>query len=243
MTKRRLTNEETEARPLYVDALLLVLAGIVFLTLVKLGNWQMGRLHWKLGLIEQVETRAYGTPVAIPAADPLPEYLRVIASGEFRHDLSLRIKAVTDIGPGYWIMTPLLSQESAIWVNRGFAPTGYDPAELEQPLGTQDIVGLARLSRPDGTLLEQNDAEANRWFSADLPAMNSAVGLGAREKFFIDAERTSAPGIWPQGGLTIVEFRNNHLSYALTWYAMAALFLVAMIYVIHSRRKASQAPD
>ena len=104
-------------------------------------------------------------------------------------------------------------------------------------------MGLARLSRPDGTLLEQNDAEANRWFSADLQAMNSAVGLGARETFFVDAERTSAPGIWPQGGLTIVEFRNNHLSYALTWYAMAALFLVAMIYVIHSRWKASQAPD
>lgn len=243
MTKRPLTHEETEARPLWVDALLLILAGVVFVTMINLGNWQVRRLHRKLDLIEQVDTRAYGTPVAIPETDPVPEYLRVIAHGTFRHDLSLRIKAVTDIGPGYWIMTPLVARDSALWVNRGFAPNGYDPAALDRPVGRQEIIGLARLSRPDGTLLEKNDAAANRWFSPDIPAMNAAVGLEARGTFFIDAEQTSTSGVWPQGGLTIVEFRNNHLSYALTWYAMAALFLAAMIYVVYSRLKAPQAQD
>ena len=235
MTKRPMTHEETEARPLWVDALLLVLAGVVFVTMISLGNWQIRRLYWKLDLIEQVENRAYGAPVAIPETDPVPEYLRVTTRGEFRHDLSLRIKAVTDLGPGYWIMTPLVAEQNTLWINRGFAPTGYDPTALNRPIGPQVITALVRQSRPDGTLLEKNDPTAKRWFSPDIPAMNAAVGISARHSFYLDAAQSAAPGVWPQGGLTILDFRNNHLSYALTWYAMAVLFLAAMIYVVYSR--------
>ena len=55
--------------------------------------------------------------------------------------------------------------------------------------------------------------------------------------YFIDADHMEAEDAWPRGGLTQVKFRNSHLSYALTWYAMAALFLGAMIYVIRDRMR------
>ena len=30
------------------------------------------------------------------------------------------------------------------------------------------------------------------------------------------------PGGWPKGGQTVVAFRNQHLSYAITWFGLAA---------------------
>ena len=39
---------------------------------------------------------------------------------------------------------------------------------------------------------------------------------------FIDADATANPGGLPVGGLTVIAFRNSHLVYALTWFALAA---------------------
>jgi surfeit locus 1 family protein len=36
---------------------------------------------------------------------------------------------------------------------------------------------------------------------------------------------------WPQGGLTVIAFPNNHLSYLITWYVLALMVLAAAIYV------------
>tara|TARA_R110002049_G_scaffold132149_8_gene291084 strand:- start:408 stop:1046 length:639 start_codon:yes stop_codon:yes gene_type:complete len=206
-------------RPVWVDVTILVLAAVMFASMIALGNWQMRRLAWKLDLIESVESRAYGDPVPAPQG-AAPEYLRVFARGTFAHDQSLRIKAVTDLGPGYWIMTPLAGDDRTVWVNRGFVPNGLD--------------------QPGGTLLESNQPETGRWVSADLTEMSRAAGLeNAQTAYFIDAEASDADRSWPRGGLTRLTFRNTHLVYALTWYAMAALFLVAMGYVVRGRFKAT----
>ena len=96
------------------------------------------------------------------------------------------------------------------------------------------MTGLVRLDQPGGTLLERNQPDTGRWVSADLSEMSRAAGLRqAQTAYFIDSEATGAD--WPRGGLTRLTFRNTHLVYALTWYAMAALFFVAMGYVIRGR--------
>ncbi len=223
----------TTRRPVWVDVTILLLAGVMFVSMIALGNWQMRRLAWKLDLIESVQTRAYGDPVPAPP-DAAPEYLRVVATGTFAHDQSLRIKAVTEIGPGYWIMTPLLTDGMAIWINRGFVPNTVEQDAWARPQGPQRVTGLVRLDQPGGTLLERNQPDTGRWVSADLSEMSHTAGLQhAQTAYFIDAEATGAD--WPRGGLTRLTFRNTHLAYALTWYAMAALFFVAMGYVIRGR--------
>lgn len=220
-------------RPVWVDATILLLAGVMFVSMIALGNWQMRRLAWKLDLIESVQTRAFGDPVPAPQ-DAAPEYLRVFATGSFAHDQSLRIKAVTEIGPGYWIMTPLVTDGMVIWINRGFVPNTLEQGAWERPKGQQRVTGLVRLDQPGGTLLERNQPDTGRWVSADLSEMSRAAGLtNAQTAYFIDSEATGAD--WPRGGLTRLTFRNTHLVYALTWYAMAALFFVAMGYVIRGR--------
>jgi len=56
------------------------------------------------------------------------------------------------------------------------------------------------------------------------------------EPYFIDADATPNMGGLPIGGLTVVTFRNSHLVYALTWYALAIMSAGAGYLVL--RRKA-----
>ena len=59
-------------------------------------------------------------------------------------------------------------------------------------------------------------------------AIARARALGRVAPFFIDADAEPNPGGYPIGGLTVVTFRNAHLIYALTWFALAALSLAGL---------------
>lgn len=55
--------------------------------------------------------------------------------------------------------------------------------------------------------------------------------------FFIDADAAANPGGLPVGGLTVVSFRNSHLSYALTWFGLAiGLAFAAAVALRHRPR-------
>lgn len=206
----------------------------------------MRRLEWKLELIEKVESRAFEEAQTLPLGPvdaSTHAYMRVYATGEFRHDLTQEVKAVTELGGGHWKMAPLVMEHGAVWINRGFIPLGRDAIVVEEPKGQLRVEGLLRISEPDGTLLEKNDPASERWVSRDVPVMSQHVGLANAKPYFIDADHATGPTSWPRGGLTKVDFRNSHLSYALTWYAMALLFFGAMAYVIYDRLKGSKATD
>lgn len=238
-----MNTEKDNKRPLWVDVIILTLAGAAFLAMILLGNWQVKRLAWKLDLIERVEASAYGDPVSAKPDEVMPEYLRVKTSGAFLHEKSLTVKALTDLGAGAWVLTPLQTADAVFWVNRGFVPSGLSPDEWTNPVGSVEIVGLARPSVPEGTALEKNDASANRWVSVDLDAMDAAFDVDSAP-YFIAMEHFGEPTTWPRGGLTKLEFRNSHLSYALTWYGMALLFFAAMAFVIWDRVKSRRtSPD
>ena len=52
---------------------------------------------------------------------------------------------------------------------------------------------------------------------------------------------TAGAEVAPVGGLTVISFHNNHLVYALTWYAMALMAAGACFLVVREGRK--QAKD
>ena len=57
--------------------------------------------------------------------------------------------------------------------------------------------------------------------------------------FFIEAERSDIPGGWPQGGQTRIDLPNNHLQYAITWFALAFCLVVIYVIYVRSRLKAA----
>ena len=168
------------------------------------------------------------------------EYRRVTATGLFRHDKSVLVQAVTERGAGFWVLTPMvLPDETTVLVNRGFVPADRrDPAARlasELAAGPVTVTGLLRISEPGGGFLRANDPQSDRWFSRDVAAIASAKGLADVAPYFIDADATPNPGGLPIGGLTVVAFRNTHLVYALTWYALAAMSAAAAFFVRRSR--------
>lgn len=177
---------------------------------LALGVWQVQRLGWKVQLIAAVEARLAAAPIA--PAEGLPEYTRVTVTGRYDGP-DLLVKAVTEQGPGFWVMTPFQTEGLSLWINRGFVPEGVTPPA---PSETQ-VTGLVRATQPGGGFLRKNDPP--RWFSRDLAAMDAATGRRTAD-WFLDAQ-TGGP--LPVPGLTVVAFPNHHLQYALTWFAMAAL--------------------
>jgi surfeit locus 1 family protein len=238
--------EETGSSPRarrMLTAFLLFLA-VIFLAL---GTWQVQRLFWKLDLIERVDARIHAEPVPTPpraewdtVSAERDEYRRVSVTGLFRHDKTVLVQAVTERGAGFWVLTPLiLADDTAVLINRGFVRADRrDPAARvasELAAGPVGIIGLLRISEPGGAFLRSNDPANDRWFSRDVAAIAAAKGLADVAPYFIDADATPNLGGLPVGGLTVVTFRNTHLVYALTWYALAAMSAVAASFV-HRRR-------
>jgi len=209
-----------------------------------LGVWQLDRLAWKLDLIERVNARVHAAPVAPPAPGAAVtrqdhEYMRVAATGVLLNDRETLVQAVTDLGPGWWVITPLQTASGVILINRGFVPTERrDPATRQAPDGPMTVTGLLRMTEPHGGFLRANDPAAGRWYSRDVAAIAAARQLTAAAPYFIDADATPNPGGYPAGGLTVIAFRNSHLVYALTWFALSALSLFGLAVLWRLGRKA-----
>lgn len=212
----------------------LLVAGLV-VVLTGLGIWQVQRLGWKTDLIERVETRLASAasdapgPSVWPALDQkADEYTRVTVTGEYLPGSDALVMAVTEHGGGYWVMSPLRTSDGWIlWINRGFVPQDHStPADRPLPGGEQQISGLLRMSQPGGAFLRSNDPAGDRWYSRDVAALSASRGIDEAAPYFIDAARGNRDAL-PIGGLTVVTFRNAHLSYAITWFALAVGLAVA----------------
>lgn len=225
----------------------MVLVGCVF-GITALGVWQVERRTWKLALIERVEARIHAAPGPIPLVESWPAinasddaYRRVRVTGHFLHERETRVKAVTDIGSGFWVVTPLRTQAGfTVLVNRGFVPgERRDPATRREgnPEGDVTVTGLLRMTEPGGAFLRTNDPAAGRWYSRDVGAIAAAHDLQHVAPFFIDADAAANPGGYPIGGLTVVRFQNNHLIYALTWFALAFMLCGWLFIAARERRR------
>jgi surfeit locus 1 family protein len=199
-----------------------------------LGAWQLQRLGWKLDLIARVHARVHAAPAPPPGPQDWSrvsahanEYRRVRVAGVLQNDRETLVQAVTDLGPGYWVMTPLrtaLGEE--ILINRGFVPPERAPAATRSPglpAAPVTITGLLRISEPHGGFLRANQPSLGRWYSRDVAAIARARGQTEVAPYFIDADATPNPGGWPRGGLTVIHFHNSHLAYALVWFTLAGM--------------------
>ncbi|CAL4869250.1 hypothetical protein MMA231_03541 (plasmid) [Asticcacaulis sp. MM231] len=235
-------------RRLLFNALFL-LAIAVFLTL---GVWQVQRLVWKTNLIAEVDARVHAPVVSIaPTEWPQltkknDEYRHVTLAGQFLNDKEAQVYALSELGAGYWVMTPLKADDGTIvYINRGFVPTDHQaPAtRLEgQVRGQVTVTGLLRMSENKGWLLSQaNDPASDRWYRRDVLELANGRRLGTVAPYFIDADATPNPGGWPKGGMTVIKFPNSHLVYALTWFSLAAMLAGGMVWLRWFRKPDAEA--
>lgn len=218
------------------------------LVCLGLGGWQLYRLQWKTALIERVNARVHAPAQPAPSREDWPglivdnaEYRRVRLEGTLQHQHTSFVQAVTRLGAGFWVMTPLtLADGSTVFINRGFVPK-REAASAPTPQAAE-ITGLLRFSEPGGGFLRQNDPQAERWYSRDITALAQARGLQNVAPYFIDAQANAltAPGE-PVGGLTVIAFRNHHLVYALTWFTLAFMILLRVWQIRRRQPKINEA--
>lgn len=216
-----------------------LLAVVLFTGFCALGTWQLQRRTWKLDLIAQIDRQLAKSPVPAPprsrwsSVGPDDAYLPVSISGRYQNAGGVLVQALTSLGSGYWVITPLITSDGAVvLINRGFVDQAHRaeaPVPEDQQSAQVTVTGLLRLSEPGGRFLRANQPLRDRWFSRDVMAIGNAkqLPIGNLAPYFIDADATTNADGWPVGGLTVVTFRNTHLVYAITWYALALLTVLA----------------
>jgi surfeit locus 1 family protein len=220
------------SKPFALCAVLLVLAAL----LVVLAVWQVQRLQWKQDLIARVESgmKASPLPFALLPKGELAglEYRRVSISGRYQARGTVLVSGASTRGSGYWVLTPLSGAAGVAYVNRGFVLLGSKLQDVwhETPTGPVSITGLLRITEHGGGFLRANRPSEDRWYSRDVGMIAASKSVSADPRLFIDAttKSSSFPGA-PIPGLTVVNFPNNHLAYALTWAALALLSAGAAI--------------
>lgn len=226
---------------------------IVCALLVALGVWQLQRLAWKEALIVQVNARLTAAPVPAPGPAAWPtldlaalEYQPVMASGHFLNDHEIHVVYALTApkgragGVGYLVMTPLVTAEGwIVYVNRGFVPAAKRDAgtRAEGQIETEvTATGLLRRPADRSWFMPADNVDKNEWLSRDPALFAAGAALPSMEvgPYIIDANFDPAlPGGLPQGGETVVNFPNNHLGYAMTWFGLA--LCCAGVFIVFAR--------
>ncbi|MCW1384130.1 SURF1 family protein [Novosphingobium sp. KCTC 2891] len=215
---------------------------LILLTLLfgALGVWQVHRLAWKEALIARVERMIAAAPTGLETLPDGPldgiAYRRLRVSGTYLPEGTALVTGTSTLGSGYWVLVPLRENGGRIvYVNRGFVPAGTRLAGQRKavPAGPVTVVGLLRVSEPAGTWLRDNVPTQDRWYSRDVAAIAARRLILADPRLFVDAqvETPSPAGASPVAGLTVVQFPNSHLAYALTWFALAVMCVGGAIVV------------
>jgi cytochrome oxidase assembly protein ShyY1 len=209
-----------------------VTAFCAFSILCGLGFWQVERKAWKENLIATVNERIAAPPAPLPSPREWPdlaqetsEFRRVTARLQFPNDkhafvftgasgLRRDVKSA-----GYFVFVPAkLPNGATVVVDLGFVPD----KTLPDIAGMREITGYLRWPERPSWFVSEHDSSGETWFARDPRAMAEFLDWGEVAPFYIDQESPVPVGGLPRPGPLAVNFPNNHLGYAITWFGLAA---------------------
>ncbi|MDE2792414.1 MAG: SURF1 family protein [Paracoccaceae bacterium] len=207
------------------------------LALIALGNWQLDRLEWKTGLLDAIDVRMR------QAAADLPKFPDPEAHAFFR----VRVEGVTDgrelhvltsdkwLGPGYRILVPLETEDGPILADLGFVPEAEKGRS--RPPATLRIDGNLQWPRETDRLFTPDpDRAGNIWFARDVEVQ--AAELGTRPVLVVASRidrldgGVPAPFAETQPVPVTANIPNDHLEYAITWFALAAVWAAMSTWLV-----------
>ena len=221
--------------------------------LIALGVWQLDRKVWKENLIATLDQRLSAPPAALL---PRGEWRNLTPADEFRR---VRLRAQLDPNrearvysggaglrddvkaPGYFAFAPArLADGSTVVVDRGHVDNPNPDASLKPiavPETAVDIVGVLRWPEQPGSFVTPHSERQNLWFVRDHRAMAQRDGWGDVAPFYVEMESPAPAGRVPRPGRLTVKLRNDHFGYAMTWFGLAAVLVVAFGFWVGSRRR------
>jgi len=226
-----------------------------------LGLWQLQRRVEKHALIAALTERLAAEPEALPSPSQwnalraerdefrrvrfeatlysAPDAMVYSSGSAVRGDVS---------GPGTWAFMPArLASGETVVVNAGFVPNTMQDRSLEdravKPLVSGEPVmmtGYIRFPQTAGMLTPAENAAKRLWFTRDHLAMARSLGWdrGTRvAPFYIDLESPVPPSGIPKPGPLEVHLKDDHLQYAITWFGLAAVVVIAFGFWLRAQRR------
>ncbi|MCY4447022.1 MAG: SURF1 family protein [Rhodobacteraceae bacterium] len=199
-----------------------VFAAVGVILFLNLGLWQLQRLEWKNSIIHQINHTIGDTPVPVPT-EYTPEehnYLPVKAKGLIRPETILYLTSIQFKGPGYRVISPFEFDNRRILIDRGFVLTNNAKGlEIEA-----DVELVGNLHWPKEVDLFTPEPEGNLWFAREVEKMAKALGT---EPLMIVVRTISSDhkAIQPLA-ITSEGIPNNHLGYAIQWFALIIVWLI-----------------
>ncbi len=226
--------------------------GLALALLMSLGVWQLRRLEWKEALIARVEARTKLAPVELPsvgdwrglAADDY-DFRHVQMQGQFDFTGLALVFAQAPPGggvePGFLVLTPLrLQSGGVVLVNRGFVPQSKAAAGgwRSSPQGMVTITGLMRAPQARNSFTPADDPGKSQWYTLDPISIAAALKLEGAAPFLVQQDARADTSLAQSDGLLRVsagapEIVNNHFSYAVTWFGLAAA--LAIVFAFYAR--------
>ena len=208
---------------------------ILFVTIFcALGTWQLYRLQWKLELISEITFGLDSRPIEYSNSIK-KNYQRVSVIGKFNFDNQIYLYSLNDNGkPGYDVVTPFRTNKNEnVLINRGWIKKELknNPIINSNEQLEQKIVGLLRKIYKPNIFKPDNDLKNNIWFSINLEDLKETSGEQFNE-FIIFLEDNQVKSPIPKK--ISIDVPNNHLKYAITWYAIS---ISIIFYYLYFRRK------
>ncbi|SFR58127.1 SURF1 family protein [Litoreibacter janthinus] len=198
--------------------------------LVSLGTWQVKRLAWKEAMLSEIDARIGAEPVALPDqldAD-VDRFLPVTATGTFGADRLRVLVSQKQVGAGYRIISPFMTQGRTILVDRGVLPIADDlPA-----VPTGDVTVTGNLHWPDevDSYTPEPDEARDIWFARDVDRMASKLGT-EHVLLILRNANPATPEITPLP-VSRTGIPNDHLSYAITWFSLAVIWFGMTVFLL-----------
>lgn len=199
-----------------------------------LGGWQLHRLGERRARNAAIAARRAAPPLALRGGVPADsvEHRRVLATGVLDYPRQRVWPGRTHQGvPGVTILTPLrLADGTAVFVDRGWVPSPdgqhVDLARTREH-DTVTVVGLARRApRAPGDVDPRALGDSLPYAVAPFVVQWLPAGEG-----FSDSPMPVRR--WPAVALD----DGPHLSYAIQWFAFAAIALGGMVAVLRQARR------
>lgn len=217
-----------------------IVAATVF---VRLGLWQLARLHAKVqrNAIIAAQQRSEPAPLAsLPRDTAAARYRRAVATGRFDYDREMVVSGRTHQGsPGAELVTPLrlTGSDTAILVNRGwvYSPDGasVDRARWrERDSGT--VEGYVEQYAPDAGVTAATDRSIIRRVSRSEIASRIPYPLAP---YYLVYTGDTAGVAHPVRREMPVLDDGPHRSYAMQWFAFAAIAIVGAGVVVARERR------
>lgn len=206
-------------------------AAMVALT-VWLGFWQVRRLEWKTALLTEIDRGEANAPVLL-GSEPRP-FSRVQVSGEFlsptaRYGVEVR-STQAGAAMGAQLVQPMrLPDGRVVLIDRGWMPDDAAPPAPDH----QTVIAYARPPEYPVRFGAADDPVARRFYALDPAAIAAALGVQAAP-YTLVALAPDQPGVFPAPATALPRPVNNHLVYAVTWFAFAGCALA--VFGVYSRK-------